>query len=112
MFMNSLPAGLALNPAPSPSDYKFLVDCANTLSDCGKELYLAIFQGGGVSFYCCDRLVMEAGKLCNDDLVQYVVTKPSFKGNVTQVLERSDRLWNLCEEIVQANVLASNPSSL
>lgn len=60
--------------------------------------------GGEVTDDCCATFV-SAGKLCHDELVQYVETRPSFQGNVTEVLKRSDQVWNDCDAV------AYNPSS-
>ena len=90
--------GLAIRvpvPAPAPVSYEFLKECANKLEPCGYEIYLAVFKNGKVSDKCCGKLV-STGKVCHDDLVQHLIAQPSFKGNVAEVLAKSEQVWNGC----------------
>lgn len=88
--------GLAIPaPAPAPTSYTFLQDCAAKLGDCGYEVYLGVFNNGTVTDKCCIALVA-TGKECHDGLVDHILTSAGFKGNATEILERSEQVWNGC----------------
>ncbi|KAF3442107.1 hypothetical protein FNV43_RR16023 [Rhamnella rubrinervis] len=90
-----LPGHAIPTPAPAPTSYKFLQDCAAKLGDCGYEIYSGVFSNGTVTNKCCTALVL-TGEECHDDLVEHILTDTDFKGNATEILERSQQVWNGC----------------
>ncbi|XP_027368333.1 protein DOWN-REGULATED IN DIF1 11-like [Abrus precatorius] len=89
-----------INYAPRPlSTYEgYLNSCAVRLnSDCGDEIFSAIFFGNKiVSGDCCVQLVTDVGKQCHDDMTKYILKLPKFKTNKAEILARSERTWNFC----------------
>ncbi|XP_048321659.2 protein DOWN-REGULATED IN DIF1 11 [Ziziphus jujuba] len=96
--------GLAV-PASSPAPaQQHLLECANKLGDCGKQVYFAVFVNGTtVTKDCCTRL-LSVGKQCHHDLIVYATQRPTFKGNVSEILDKSEQVWNGC--------IHSTPASL
>ncbi|RDX76338.1 hypothetical protein CR513_43679, partial [Mucuna pruriens] len=83
---------------PESSYGKYLANCASKLSQkCGNEIFSAIFYGTEkVSIECCDKLVNEVGKVCNDDMTDYILQLPKFVSKDVEILERSQRVWEDC----------------
>lgn len=99
--------GLAIQaPAPAPTYYKFLEDCAIKVGACGYEIYTTVFEHGSVSDKCCAKLVF-IGKLCHDELVKYLLTKPGFSGHKSETLAKSEQVWDHCVSVLSP---ASSPS--
>ncbi|KAH7512532.1 hypothetical protein FEM48_Zijuj12G0100500 [Ziziphus jujuba var. spinosa] len=92
-------------PAPSPAPaQKHLLECADKFGDCGKLVYLAIFVNGTiVSKDCCTRL-LSVGKQCHHDLIVYATQRPTFKGNVSEILDKSEQVWNGCANSTPASL--------
>ncbi|XP_027368332.1 protein DOWN-REGULATED IN DIF1 11-like [Abrus precatorius] len=89
-----------INYAPRPlSTYeRYLNNCAVRLnSDCGDEIFSAIFFGKEiVNRDCCVQLVNDVGKQCHDDMTKYILRLPKFKTNKAEILARSERIWSDC----------------
>ncbi|KAL2332927.1 hypothetical protein Fmac_014140 [Flemingia macrophylla] len=90
------------SPSPSPSlssHEKYLEECAVKLyPDCGNQLYSAIFfDNDTISKECCENLVKDVGKSCNDQMTLYILGSPQFKKNETQILRRSNEIWKECK---------------
>nr|KYP60156.1 hypothetical protein KK1_015604 [Cajanus cajan] len=94
------PSSVSNSSSPSPSPENYLEDCAAKLyPDCGNELYSAIFfDNDTVSKECCQNLVVDLGKTCNDKMTMYILELPEFKPNKTQILQRSDEIWKGCKD--------------
>ncbi|KAF3442108.1 hypothetical protein FNV43_RR16024 [Rhamnella rubrinervis] len=95
--------GLAIfqAPAPAPTNYKFLEDCATKIGACGSEIYTSVFEHGSVSDKCCTKLVF-TGKSCHDQLVKYLLSKPGFGGNESETLAKSEDIWDHCVSLSPA----------
>lgn len=92
-------------PEPEP----YLDDCATKLGEaCGEVIFASIFQQGEPTLECCKKLVA-VGKRCNDDLVKWILELPEFKPNATQILSRSEHVWNDCSAFVWS--ISPTPSS-
>lgn len=95
--------GLAIRaPAPAPTNYMFLEACATELGACGYEIYKSVFERGSVSDKCCTKLVF-TGKLCHDELVKYLLSKPGFGGNQSETLDKSEEIWDHCVSLSPAS---------
>nr|KYP31837.1 hypothetical protein KK1_047652 [Cajanus cajan] len=84
--------------APEPSK-EYLINCAESLDQiCGDEIFSAIFFGNKtVSSDCCDTLVSDVGKECNDDMINFILKSEMLPNiNESQVLKRSEKVWNEC----------------
>ena len=100
MILSSV--GSAAPQAPAPTG-KFLIDCEVKIGVCGFEVFRSVFQNWtGISVNCCHQLVF-MGKTCHDALVNDYISHPFFKGNKTQVLEASAKIWNRCVSLPPAS---------
>jgi len=60
-----------------------------------KTYTFAVFFGNTTVIEdCCDKLVINVGKVCHDDMTKYLLTKTKLKSSKVQILERSEKVWN------------------
>ncbi|KAG5039987.1 hypothetical protein AAZX31_05G073600 [Glycine max] len=86
------------NSKPLSAYEKYLSDCASKLKPhCGEQIFFSVFVGNQtVTNRCCLSLLNDMGKACHTDVTKYAVTLPLFKQNLTQILKRSEKVWNDC----------------
>ncbi|KAK7305379.1 hypothetical protein VNO77_43284 [Canavalia gladiata] len=104
---------------PPTSYEKYLRNCILNLHvPCG-YLYTfgtIYFGNGTISKDCCHSIVHDMGKQCHDSLARYILESPKFVNlNRTQILQRSDQIWNKCNhlsaQLDEVHHLASDASS-
>ena len=86
-------------PRPSSTNEKYLSGCADKLKpNCSKQIFFSVFIGNQtVCKYCCHNLVKDVEKACHTAMTKYHIIKfPEFKQNQTQILNRSEKIWNDC----------------
>ena len=86
-----------LPPEPSPQYREHLHQCALKVTEkCGNEIfYSTFFNNVTMTKGCCIELT-EMGKRCHDDLVNFLLQAPVLKNNVSEILPRSEHIWNRC----------------
>ncbi|KAJ7942849.1 Protein of unknown function (DUF784) [Quillaja saponaria] len=84
--------------AQSPSDTSFISRCSYQLDKtCALQVFGYIFQNlTSITSKCCRELVYSLGWECHDDWVQYHITRPSFHGNASDALAKSEQVWDTC----------------
>ena len=50
-----------------------LLHCARRVEECGREIFLGMFQKLPVSKKCCFQLIKKMGKTCHDDMDKAIV---------------------------------------
>ncbi|KAH1076730.1 hypothetical protein GLYMA_19G071200v4 [Glycine max] len=85
-------------PKPLSAYEKYHSDCASKLKPhCGEQIFFGVFVGNQtVTNRCCLSLLNDRGKACHTDVTKFVVSLPTFKQNQTQILKRSEKVWNDC----------------
>ena len=85
-------------PKPLSAYEKYLSDCASKFKPrCGEQIFFGVFVGNQtVTNRCCLSLLNDRGKACHTDVTKFVVSLPTFKQNQTQILKRSEKVWNDC----------------
>ncbi|KAL4625704.1 hypothetical protein ACB092_05G044600 [Castanea dentata] len=74
-----------------------LLHCARRVEDeCGREIFLGMFQKLSVSKKCCLQLIKKMGKTCHDDLDKAVVHLPEYSSRSSMAIPKGNRIWHKC----------------
>ena len=74
-----------------------LLHCARRVEDeCGKEIFLGMFEKLPVSRKCCLQLIKKMGKTCHDDLDKAIVHLPDYSSRASKAIPKGNRIWHKC----------------
>ena len=74
-----------------------LLHCARRVEDeCGKEIFLGMFEKLPVSKKCCLQLIKKMGKTCYDDLDKAIVHLPDYSSRASKAIPKGNRIWHKC----------------
>jgi hypothetical protein len=86
-------------PRPLTSYENYLDNCESKVKsvECGEQIFFSVLIGNQiVSDYCCQSLVDDIGKSCHFTMIRYAIKLPGFKKKKTEILKRSEKVWNDC----------------
>ena len=64
--------------------------------ECGKEIFLGMFEKLPVSKKCCLQLIKKMGKTCHDDLDKAIVHLPDYSSRASKAIPKGNRIWHKC----------------
>ena len=74
-----------------------LLHCARRVEDeCGKEIFLGMFEKLPVSKNCCLQLIKKMGKTCHDDLDKAIVHLRMYSSRASTAIPKGNRIWHKC----------------
>ena len=74
-----------------------LLHCARRVEDeCGKEIFLGMFEKLPVSKKCCLQLIKKMGKTCHDDLDKAIVHLRKYSSRASTAIPKGNRIWHKC----------------
>ncbi|GMY35516.1 protein DOWN-REGULATED IN DIF1 11-like [Fagus crenata] len=95
---------------PETEHTKYLEECARKVqAECGKEIFLGMFESLPVTKKCCLQLV-KMGKTCHDDLVNAIIYLPEFSPKASVALSKSVQIWDECVLVSEQISPAPSPS--